>query len=347
MRIVVNDIAASTGGALTVLKAFYNCIREHDHENEWIFLLGDRLLEETDNIRVRVLKDVKASGFRKMLFDFVTGRRYIRDLQPDVVVSLQNIITFGVKVPQLLYIHQSLPFQRIKKFSFFKPAERKLAVYQHLIGAIIKRSAKKSDQVIVQTEWMRRAVCESCRLPDDKVVKVMPAVSNITARATDATFRCDQFFYPTGRGLYKNNALVRQASEMVAKEGLAHSVTLTLPPEACGGNLRGVGRLPYEEVLARYQTGTLLFPSYIETFGYPLAEARQVGTVILAADTPFARELLDGYENSYFFDPFSARELALLMSRVIRGEIRRREPTSTPSAGSDSWLAFLSLITGR
>ena len=42
MRIVVNDIAASKGGALTVLKDFYNCVRENDTENEWIFLLGDR-----------------------------------------------------------------------------------------------------------------------------------------------------------------------------------------------------------------------------------------------------------------------------------------------------------------
>ena len=47
MRIVVNDIAASKGGALTVLKDFYSCVRENDKENEWIFLLGDNLLEET------------------------------------------------------------------------------------------------------------------------------------------------------------------------------------------------------------------------------------------------------------------------------------------------------------
>ena len=92
MRIVVNDIAASTGGALTVLKEFYNCVKENDRENEWIFLLGDYLLEETDNIKIHVLKDVKASGIKKLAFDFVTGKNYIRKLNPDVVVSLQNII---------------------------------------------------------------------------------------------------------------------------------------------------------------------------------------------------------------------------------------------------------------
>ena len=51
MRIVVNDIAASKGGALTVLKDFYNCVRENDTDNEWIFLLGEKLLENTSNIK--------------------------------------------------------------------------------------------------------------------------------------------------------------------------------------------------------------------------------------------------------------------------------------------------------
>ena len=34
MRIVVNDIAAEFGGALTVLKSFYKYILDHDKENE-------------------------------------------------------------------------------------------------------------------------------------------------------------------------------------------------------------------------------------------------------------------------------------------------------------------------
>ena len=149
MRIVVNDIAASTGGALTVLKEFYNFVKQSDRENEWIFLLGDHLLEETDNIKIRVLKDVKASGFKKLVFDFFTGKDYICKLEPDIVVSLQNIITFGLQVPQIVYIHQSIPFQKVKKFSFLKKSERKLAVYQHLIGRIIKLSAKKFSYFLV------------------------------------------------------------------------------------------------------------------------------------------------------------------------------------------------------
>lgn len=342
MRIVVNDIAASTGGALTVLKEFYNCVAEHGREHEWIFLLGDHLLEETEHIRVKVLPQVKASGVRKLLFDFVTGRKLIRSLQPDVVLSLQNIITFGVKAPQLVYIHQAIPFQNIKNYSFFKKSEQKLAVIQHLIGAIIKRSAKRSDRVIVQTRWMQKAVCHSCRLPNDKVVVATPNVKG-AACADGADFCREQFFYPTMLQSYKNNDAIMEASKLLKQKGLAHTVTLTLPEEHSREHIRCVGRMPYEQVQACYATSTLLFPSYMETFGYPLAEARKAGTVILAADTPFAREVLEGYENGYFFDPFRPEELAELMEQVVNGQICRKSVTHTQTQDTDSWRQVLEL----
>ena len=218
MRIVVNDIAASTGGALTVLKDFYNCVKKNDRENEWIFLLGDHLLEETDNIKIRVLKDVKQSGLKKLMFDFFTGKKYIRNLNPDVVVSLQNIITFGLKIPQILYVHQSIPFQKTKRFSFLKATERKLAVYQYLIGMIIKWSVKKSHKVIVQTEWIRKAICETCKLPPQKVIQITPNVKEVTVPIRIKDFQKNQFFYPTSDDVYKNNALVYEASSLLAKQ---------------------------------------------------------------------------------------------------------------------------------
>lgn len=348
MRIVVNDIAASTGGALTVLKEFYTCVAEHDRENEWIFLLGDHLLEETDRIKVKVLRDVKSSGFKKLVFDFVTGRKYIHSLEPDVVISLQNIITFGLNVPQLVLIHQAIPFQNIKNYSFFKKGERKLAVIQHLIGAIIKRSAQKSDGVIVQTRWMQKAVCDSCRLTPDKVTVATPNVKS--AACADGTQFCrEQFFYPTIAQSYKNNGAVMKASELLRQQGLAHTVTLTLPEAHSREHVRCVGRLPYEQVQAYYASSTLLFPSYMETFGYPLAEARNAGTIILAADTPFAREVLAGYENGYFFDPFRPEELAQLMEKVLSGELVRKESVPAAPQGRNGWVDVIDqvLSSGR
>lgn len=343
MRIVVNDIAASTGGAMTVLRDFYRCVCETDTENEWIFLLGDRYFEETDNVKILPMPQIKKSGVRKLLFDFVTGSKFIASLKPDVVFSMQNIVTFGLKVPQVTYIHQSIPFQTIKKFSFFKGSERKLAVIQHLIGGIIKASAKRSAHIIVQTRWMKEAIGKQCRISPDRISVVMPQVKPFPP--TDAAdFDPTSFFYPTALGIYKNNAAVFAASEQLAQRGRDFRVTLTLPEEKSRGPVTCVGRLPYDEVVARYHGSTLLFPSYIETFGYPLAEARRAGTIVLAADTAFSREVLEGYENAYFFDPFRPQELASLMERVISGDIVRREVSAVPTEQSDSWARVADIV---
>lgn len=342
MKIVVNDIAASTGGAMTVLRDFYTFVCEHDHENQWIFLLADRFFEETDRVKIIPMPRVKQSGLRKLWFDFVSGRRFIGKLRPDAVLSLQNIITFGVKAPQAVYIHQSIPFQSVKRFSFLRGAERKLAVVQHLIGRIIKWSAKRSDLVIVQANWMKDAVCKQCRIPADRVLVNMPT-ANVTA-APEGDFDRTSFFYPTASGIYKNNDCLFRASRSLRRRGVEHTVCTTLSPAKSEEGILCTGRQPYEEVLRRYRTSTLVFPSYIETVGLPLLEARAAGTVVLAADTVFAREVLAGYENAYFFDPFKPEELADLMGKVVSGEIEKKPSASGGGPVGDGWADVVEWI---
>ena len=344
MRIVVNDIAASHGGAMTILKEFYNCVRNSDTENEWIFLLGDNYLEETDNIKVITFPHVKNSKLKKMQFDFYKGKKVISDFQPDVVFSLQNIITFGLRVPQITYIHQAIPFQTAKKFSFLKGSERSTAVYQYLIGAIIKRSVKKADKTIVQTGWMKTAVCQKCCVSDERVSVISPNLSDLSSLVQKSELDPTAFFYPTSSAIYKNNVCLTEASRILSAEGYSFKATMTVPEDEKHENVYCIGKIPYEDVIRRYNSETLVFPSYIESFGYPLVEARAAGTVILASDCPFSRELLDGYENAYFFDPFSPRELAGLMKRVIEGDIVKKDVNTDSIKPHNNWIDVISEI---
>ena len=229
MRIVVNNIAASKGGAMTVLKDFYSCVKENDTENEWIFLLGDKYLEETENIKIITLPEIKNSPIKKVIFDFLKGKKFIHSLKPDVVFNMQNIITFGVKVPQMVYLHQSLSVQSVKKFSFFKKSERKLAFIQYVIGAIIKLSVKKSDKVIVQTKWMKDAVCKQCKMSPEKVLQIPPNVKNIFHLKNETLFDRKNFFYPTAIATYKNNECIYDACKLLDKQGVEYNVKLTIP----------------------------------------------------------------------------------------------------------------------
>ncbi|HAP8715738.1 TPA: glycosyltransferase family 1 protein, partial [Enterococcus faecium] len=84
MRIVVNDIAASEGGAMSVLRDLHSDIISSGDENEWIFLLGEKFIEESDNIKVLTFPKIKTSWIKRLDFDFISGKKIINKLQPDI-----------------------------------------------------------------------------------------------------------------------------------------------------------------------------------------------------------------------------------------------------------------------
>lgn len=322
----MNDIAASKGGALTVLRSFYKYLVENDRENEWIFLLSDNYIEETENIKIIVLENVKSSWKNRLKFDFFSGKKYISSLNPDVVFSLQNTIVFGLAYPQVVYMHQSIPFQKVKKFSFLKSEERKLAIYQYIIGSLIKQSIKKADRVIVQTKWIRSALIDIVNINPDHVIQIFPNFENNIKDNLykDYIFDRHNFFYPAAKQIHKNHQCIYEASDILEKQGIKeYNISITIKNEKKMKNITCLGALSFSSVIERYHTDTLIFPSYIETVGLPMLEARQVGTIILASDCPFSREVLDGYVNAYFFDPFKPSELADLMKKVLSGEITK------------------------
>ena len=357
MRIVVDNIAASKTGALSILRDFYNAVAEYEkagNDNQWIFVLGDKLLEETGNIKILVRDDIKASRKKRLMFDLKDGAGYFMSLKPDVLFSMQNTLPRGYKGRQVLYVHQPLPYQTWKKFSFFKPEEREYAVYQYLIGGMIDSSVKRADKVIVQTQWMKDAVIKKTGVAPEKIVKILPELGHgdgsfvpsaecettggmYSEQSRDGTKEpspCptlnNRFFYPAGEILYKNHSCILEAAGILINKGISDfEVSFTLYEGDIPylnrypgyEQVKYMGRIPREEVFIRYRNEILLFPSYIETFGYPPAEARAVGGRIIASDCPFCHEVLDGYNRMAYFDPFDPAALADLMENAIKGKL--------------------------
>lgn len=324
MRIVVVDIAASSGGALSVLKDFYTYIKENEKDIEWIFLLSDNYIKEEQNIKIKIFSEVKKSKIKKILFDLFIGRKIINDLKPDCVLSLQNTYVYGVRSAQYIYLHQPVPFQRIKKFSFFLKTERMLAVYQYLIGAVIKLGLKKSTGIFVQTDWLKTEVNKQCGIPFSNLYKVTPDIKIPSMNLNSKRWKYNKFLLVTSNILYKNNEIVYKASECLNKSKVLHKIFITLPhQDDLHSSLSFIGTIERKKLFDYYAETTLIFPSYIESFGYPLLEAMKMGAIILAADTPVSREVLGEYPNAYFFNPFDCKALSSLMEAVILGNIKK------------------------
>lgn len=343
MRIVVVDFAASTGGAISILKSFYAYLVESNDDNEWVFLLSDCLFEETSNIKVIILIKEKHSWLRRLLFDLIFGRKLIQKQNADVVFYLQNTLIHGLNIPQIMYMDQSLAFQTEKTFSFLKGDERKYAIYQHLIGKMNHNACKNADFTIVQTEWLRNAVIEQCKVYDGRVVKIVPNESSDCSQYHANQVNQREFFYPAFSAVYKNHKCIYDALSLLDEPC---NVVLTIPPtEDAPERCQCVGTISQEEVFSRMEKSVLIYPSYIESFGLPLKEAMKIGTIVLAADTPFAREILAEYENAYFFNAFYPIELAVLMKKIISEEIKHvPQKAAVTEKTPNTWESVVQII---
>lgn len=82
-----------------------------------------------------------------------------------------------------------------------------------------------------------------------------------------------------------------------------------------------IGVQPYERICEYYRScDALLFPSYIETFGLPLLEAAMTGMPIIAADLPYSREVLDGYEGVTFVPYDDSQAWAVAIDQLEKGK---------------------------
>ncbi|MGM8138966.1 glycosyltransferase [Enterococcus italicus] len=324
MRIVVNNVAASGGGALTILKNLEEEIvrLNLNKEHEWIFLLSDNYLDNNDNISVIKRKELKTSRLKRILFDYFFGGKIINSFNPDLYISLNNTATLGVNTHQIVYLHQLLPFQKEKNFSFFKSNERLLAFYQKVIGFFIKDTLSRTDaDVVVQTEYFKKLVEKEL---SNNLIVIRPKVTHFLKHQYNSE-NIRTFFYPASNWLYKNHQVIYDAVGLLEKKGITDfKIILTIEKPDFYFNqqiYKFVGNLPYVEVLNYYGKSVLLFPSYIETYGLPLAEARQAGTRIICSRTGFSQEILRGYENVKMFEKYNAKELADLIELQINGKL--------------------------
>ena len=324
-KILIYDVAAESGGALTVLDKFYAeyCNKE---EYECYFVVSVLSYEENDRIHVIKLPWVKKSWFHRLYCDYVYMKKFIKDNEIDEVLSLQNIGIPNIKIPQTVYVHNAIPFTE-HKFSLFK--EPLLWIYQNIIGRLTRKSLKAVDKIIVQTDWMKKEIEKQCKVQPDRVVVKEVKVEDTVCTERESTDHTI-FFYPTSPIAHKNNEMIIEACKLLKKCNVSdYEVVLTLSgnenklaeklqKEASKFDLpiKFVGRLNKEQMNEFYNKSVLVFPSYLETVGLPLLEAKSFGARILASDCLYAHCVLKDYPVCWF-DPYDAESISSCMRAEI------------------------------
>ncbi len=330
MRILVYDVAADSGGAATVLQSFYEEFCK-DHKNQYIFVLSVYELSAQPHIKVYRAPWIKKSPLHRLYFDYVVAHRLVKKYKIDQVLSLQNIGLPFAGVPQVVYEHNALPFSeyRFKPWEAFRPW-----MTQQILGRMMRHSIRRAKKVLVQTNWMKDEIVRQCRIPENRVEVKFPPVEMLKT----APYRLDPdkptFFYPANGSAYKNHKTLLKACALLKKQGIEnYQVVLTVTGEENEGiraiqkevekmglPIRFQGPMPRRALFDLYAVSVLVFPSFIETIGLPLLEARSAGAWIVTSDCLYARDMVGDYERACFFSTFDPIDLSKKMRRFCRNQ---------------------------
>lgn len=313
--IMVYDVHASESGALAILDDLYEQIKSYpDKSIRWVFIVSTPEYQETDNIIVRRYPWVKEGWHKRYYFNKVTTKKILKEFMPDQVFSLQNEGIAGYKKKQTVYLH--LPFILTDHRFRMKEDGKRLWLYQNIVSKMIFKSLRKVDMTIVQTRWMKQALIEKARVSPSKIKVLQPDVSmNCIGHYADNKENRKHFFYPATAFTYKNHITLLKALHYAQEHGLEnYRLDLTIEKNENGltrfladyaeqNHLQVVfgGKMPRQNVFEMYTKSVLLFPSYVESFGLPLLEAKLTGCYIIASDCPFTHDILDGYDKAFLF----------------------------------------------
>lgn len=325
--ILIYDVHASESGALAILNDLYAQIRDYpDKSIKWIFAVSTPEYIETDNIAVLRYPWVKRNWGYRLKFDHYTTRKILNTYKPDKVFSLQNKGIPFYRGLQYVYLH--LPFVLTDHRFHIRKDGKKLWLYQNVLSKSIFASLRKVEKTIVQTQWMKQALAEKAGVQADRIVIDVPDIStNNIGSYEDKPENKRRFFYPATAFTYKNHMVLLKALNYAVENGLReYELFLTIKADENGytrqlaeyaeaRNLNVIfnGPIPREEVFRHYTNSVLVFPSYVESFGLPLLEARMTGTPIIAADCPFSREILNGYDKAAFFGEMDVETMGKLL----------------------------------
>lgn len=327
--ILIYDVHACSSGALSILNDLYSQIRVYpDKSVKWVFTVSSPEYDETDNIIIMRYPWVKKSWLHRYYFNKITTRAILKAIKPNKVFSLQNEGINFYSGEQIVYLHLAFILTDYK--FHIRQDGKVLWFYQNVIRRLIFKSLHLVGLVIVQTQWMKSALISKAGINPDRIMVLSPDVSSNTIyKFVDSTENRRVFFYPATAFAYKNHETLLKAFNYAIQKGLAdYSLSLTIEREENGYTrklaqyvdvhnlkVKFVGSVSRDEVFRLYSHSVLVFPSYVESFGLPLLEAKLAGCYILASDTPFCREILSDYDKVDFFN---ATDFAELGEKILK-----------------------------
>jgi len=238
--------------------------------------------------------DVKTIGDARRVDPMWLLQRELATLKRGRRVALNNVGFLAPGGERWTLLANALHFLTKAEIADLHPSLRPIATRQ---ASVVRLAARRSDVLIVP-----------CSAMADRVTSVLPRVSDricvrmhpLTPEIVPLSGEGNTILCPVIFEIYKH--MVQRLRDWVAAVDGNFDPTVRLIVTATPGEvptslarhplLEYVGRLPSTELSTIWaRSRAVFFPSGLESFGFPLAEARVNGRAVIARETAQNREI--------------------------------------------------------
>lgn len=300
---IVNATALDQSGASSILRQFVENIPVDD--SKWLLFVSPDTSINTNNPNVRIepVEGVKPM-YKRLWWDVFGLKKWLKrnDIQPVAAISLQNTgFNVSKKVTQYIYYHQSLPFYPYK-WNLLKKKERTFWFYKNIYPFFVKLFLHENTKIFVQLNFIKECFAKRYKHPIHNIAVFHPSCQKPTVSSKNSEYSHSlSLCYPAMGHFYKNHRVIVEALKSLDRSVKVIFTTERSKDFEGDKRIINIGIQPFEKICELYyKCDAMIFPSYIETYGLPLLEAAMTGLPIIAADLPYAREVLEDYEGVTF-----------------------------------------------
>lgn len=275
--------------------------------------------------------------FGRLLWEQRVLPRVANDWRADVLLSFGAFVPLRAPCPTVVEAGNALPFTRLF-WQILDDEPLSARLEERCRWALLRASLSVARRILVPTRAMRQDVV--ARLPrlHSKIDVALWGVANI--------FHQTRWTQPSGEivlavskhGINKEFDVVVSALPRVAEQAPGVRLVMTGTPDESRWSRASqalaqrlgvldricfAGDIPNRRIPALIQQARLVvFPTWCESFGLPLAEALAMGAPTVAADIPACREV--GLDAATYYAPGEDESLAERLVELLKSPERTR-----------------------
>lgn len=330
MRLVIEALGIGEGGGGIILQDVLSQLAM-DREHEITLLtsskvLGaDRLPRHVQTLQLPLTSFLPWRACWAQLF--ASRSAHVRPA--DVLLSMSTL-TVAHSTPTVMYVQNALPFVRLPKGTLPFRTRVRYWILRRLMG----RAVSNATVVAVQTQWMADHLRSSRRRGLEPPIVVVKPDSPCRRKPGHTLSWPLEESVLAGRHvvLYVGSTLPhKNLRTLMAAWTLLRSIrgpkdqlwiTGHSQEAAPDTSVRYLGSVHPDTMCSVYEQASIVVqPSLAETVGLPLLEAMSHGRPVVAADLPYAREVMG--HAALYFSPLSAQQLGAALASLLENPVLR------------------------